>query len=94
MKIKNKSIIINDARFINTGAVFQKKFLVLKPLNLMFFRIIFFIAFLAALLLVSLISAFNLPFEEINLKTDAVLSSNIGNNTHTVSYMPKIFVSF
>jgi uncharacterized protein len=91
MKIKNKSTIINGARFINTGAVFQKKFLVPKPLNQRFFRIIFFTAFLAALLLVSLISAFNLPFEEINLKTDAVLSSNIGNNNNTVSYAVKLF---
>jgi uncharacterized protein len=85
-------ILKNGARFIYTGAVFQKKLLTLKPLNIRFFKIIFFIAFLAALLLVTLISAFYLPSEAINLKTDAILSSNPGNNTVTVSRRPKIFV--
>jgi uncharacterized membrane protein YgcG len=91
--LKKLSFILkNGSKFIYTGAVFQKKLLTPKQLNLRFFRIIFFIAFLASLLLVTLISAFYLPSEAINLKTDAILSCNLGNNTDTESYRPKIFV--
>jgi uncharacterized protein len=91
--LKKFAFIVKDgARFIYSGAVFQKKLPSLKPLNLRFFRIVFFIAFLAALLLVILISAFYLPSEAVDLKTDAVLSGDYGNNTDTVNYRLKIFV--
>jgi hypothetical protein len=85
-------ILKNEARLVYAGSVFKKKLLSLKPLNLWFFRIIFFIAFLATLLLATLISAFYLPSEIINLKTDAILYRNLVNDTNTVSYRPEIFI--